>query len=91
MSGRESENTQSVAKRSPQSHPVHLTPHLSTIEEGDVDMTEEAADSAVSTEAAVAAVAGANSGGESNVAALHSNKTEPSAEDVQHAEAFQVS
>ncbi|KAL0036308.1 hypothetical protein WJX77_001773 [Trebouxia sp. C0004] len=42
-SGRVNQSMQSVAKCSPKSHPINVTPHLSTIEEGDVEMAEQSA------------------------------------------------
>ena len=75
---------QSVAKRSPKSHPIHVTPHLSPIEEGDVEMAEQSAgcelhDTATDSHVEMAA---------SSPPVLEPRL--PSPEDVQHAEAFQV-
>ena len=38
--GRANATVQSVAKRSPQSRPIHITPHLSMIDEGAADTAE---------------------------------------------------
>ncbi|KAA6420881.1 MAG: ATPase family AAA domain-containing protein [Trebouxia sp. A1-2] len=83
-SGRVNQSMQSVAKRSPKSHPIHVTPHLSPIEEGDVEMAEQSAgcelhDTATDSHVEMAA---------SSPPVLEPRL--PSPEDVQHAEAFQA-
>ena len=83
-SGRVNQSMQSVAKRSPQSHPIHVTPHLSTIEEGDVEMAEQSAGCELYDTA---------TGSHTDIAASSRSVSEPRLplpEDVQHAEAFQV-
>ncbi len=75
---------QSVAKRSPQSHPIHVTPHLSTIDEGDVEMAEQSAGCELHDTA---------TGSHTDMAASSRPVSEPRlplAEDLQQAEAFQV-
>ncbi len=75
---------QSVAKRSPKSHPIRVTPHLSTIEEGDVEMAEQSAGCELHDTA---------SGSRNDMDASSRPVLEtrlPLPEDIQHAEAFQV-
>ncbi|KAL0052590.1 hypothetical protein WJX82_004414 [Trebouxia sp. C0006] len=83
-SGRVNQSMQSVAKRSPKSHPIHVTPHLSTIEEGDVEMAEQSAGCELYDTA---------TGSHTDIAASSRSVSEPRLplpEDVQHAEAFQA-
>lgn len=79
----------SVTKRCPNPDLVHVDAHLSTIAEADVDMTEEAADSGIATDAAAAALA-SNEGEQNNAAGLPQSRL-PLPEDVRCAETFQVS
>lgn len=83
-SGGANQSMQSVAKRSPKSHPIHVTPHLSTIEEGDVDMAEQSAGCELHDTA---------TGSHTDMAAgSHPDlkRRLPLPEDLQHAAAFQV-
>ena len=78
------QSMQSVAKRSPQSHPIHVTPHLSTIEEGGVEMAEQNAGCELYDTA---------TGSHTDMAASSRPDLAPRLplpEDLQHAEAFQV-
>lgn len=87
--GRTNQSMQSVAKRSPRSHPIHVTPQLSTIEEGDVEMAEQGPAADVQTQP----VGGVHTDGEVEVAVEGQNLDSrvPLPEDVQQAEDFQVS
>ena len=83
------QSMQSVAKRSPRSHPIHVTPQLSTIEEGDVEMAEQRSDAGVRLQP----VGGVHTDEEVEVA-VDGQKLDsraPSPEDVQRAKDFQVS
>ena len=84
-SGRINQSIQSVAKRSPQSHPIHL----STIEEDDVEMAEQSIGSDLQNP-----LDGTAHTGEGTVAVPGSQDVEPRLplpEDVQQAAALQVS
>ena len=76
----------SVAKRSPKPHLSHVDAHLSTILEADTDMTGEAADFGIDTDAGSAAAAASGEAETNNVAEIRLSLPE----DVQSAEAFQV-
>lgn len=91
VSGGGLDSLHSVAKQSPKSHPIHLTPHLSTVQEEDVEMTDQAdavdladrqADSTLSREQLIAAE---QLGGTDDA-----SMAQPLPEDLQLAEAFQV-
>ena len=88
VTGRVQESLQSVAKQSPQSHPVDVTPRLSTIEEGDISMAEGDLDSGFESTAAAPRAT-------EHEVELHDvggilERSLPLAKDVQQAEAFQV-
>lgn len=83
-SGGVNQSMQSVAKRSPKSRPIHVTPHLSTIEEGDVEMAEQSAGFELNDTATVS---------DTDVAASSRPVLEPRRplpEDLQQADAFQA-
>ncbi len=80
---------QSVAKRSPRSHPIHVTPHLSTIEEGDVDMAEQTAGSELQDQPACDAQT--DQGVRAAVGVPEVEPRLPLPDDLQQAEALQVS
>lgn len=84
------ESMPSVAKRSPKPHLNHVDAQLSTILEADIDMTGEAADSGIDTDAAaLAAAAAVAAAGEAETSNMAEARL-PLPEDVQSAEAFQV-
>ena len=86
VSGRDVQSVHSVAKRSPVPYPIHVTPQLSTIEEGNVEVPEGADD-------APPGDTDAEAGGGTNAEELHqvAAPRTPLPEDVKQAEAFQVS
>lgn len=87
--GRVQGSMQSVAKRSPHSHPIHVTPRLSTIEEGDVSMAKGDLDAGFDRSAAASRAT--DNEVESQDAGGILETSLPLAEDVQQAEAFQAS
>ena len=87
--GRANQSMQSVAKRSPRSHPIHVTPHLTTIEEEDVEMAGQSPAGDIQMQP----VGGSHTDGEVEIPDSVQNLEPrgPLPEDVQQAEDFQVS
>ena len=91
-SGNGVDSLHSVAKQSPKSHPIHLTPHLSTVqEEDDVEMTDQADTSGPAAGQAESVLShGQPTAAEQQGGVDDIDIPQPLPEDLQQAEAFQV-